>query len=257
MQSLIRILLSVFGIVLITDAVWLLAQNKIHLGILLPLFIGIIFVVHAYYWQSIHRYLTTRKALKRIWSICWGLFALWLLSVCLFFFYIHNNKTSQNTAQPFEAIIVLGSGLIQGQPSPTLKLRLDQAAEVYQNSPQALVVVTGGLGHGQKVTEASVMAQYLKEHFNIQHIAEENQSTSTALNLKNSQAILQQHGMNTQAPIALITSDFHTLRAEAIARHQGYSNITSYGANTPLETRYNAWLREYFAYISGWVLNEY
>ncbi|WP_228131839.1 hypothetical protein, partial [Acinetobacter baumannii] len=25
----------------------------------------------------------------------------------------------------------------------------------------------------------------------------------------------------------------------------------------PLITRYNAWLREYFAYASGWLLNEY
>ncbi|MFX8461890.1 YdcF family protein, partial [Acinetobacter baumannii] len=28
-------------------------------------------------------------------------------------------------------------------------------------------------------------------------------------------------------------------------------------AETPLITRYNAWLREYFAYASGWLLNEY
>ena len=28
-------------------------------------------------------------------------------------------------------------------------------------------------------------------------------------------------------------------------------------APTPLLIRYNAWLREYFAFISGWLLDEY
>ena len=28
-------------------------------------------------------------------------------------------------------------------------------------------------------------------------------------------------------------------------------------AETPLNIRYNAWLREYFAFVSGWLLREY
>ena len=57
--------------------------------------------------------------------------------------------------------------------------------------------------------------------------------------------------------IAIVTSDFHTLRAGAIAKKQGYRNFITVGAGTPITTRYNAWLREYFAYLSGWVLGEY
>lgn len=69
--------------------------------------------------------------------------------------------------------------------------------------------------------------------------------------------ILEQQGLNQHATLAIVTSDFHTLRAAAIARKQGYDHFQMISAPTPLSTRYNAWLREYFAYISGWVLKEY
>ena len=55
----------------------------------------------------------------------------------------------------------------------------------------------------------------------------------------------------------LVTSDFHTLRAGLIARRAGYTAVTTLGADTPLYLRYNIWLREYFAFLSSWALNEY
>ena len=58
-------------------------------------------------------------------------------------------------------------------------------------------------------------------------------------------------------PIAIVTSDFHTLRAAAIAHKQGYRHIITVAAPTPLINLYNSWLREYFAYGSGWLLNEF
>ena len=63
--------------------------------------------------------------------------------------------------------------------------------------------------------------------------------------------------LQSSQPIIIVTSDFHTPRAAAIAKKQGYSNFTMLGSTTPISTRYNAWLREYFAYVSGWLLNEY
>ena len=53
-----------------------------------------------------------------------------------------------------------------------------------------------------------------------------------------------------------MTSDFHIPRAIAIPK-TGLYQVYGVAAETPLATRYNAWLREYFAYASGWLLNEY
>ena len=103
------------------------------------------------------------------------------------------------------------------------------------------------------------MSSYLQQNHHIpaSQIILEDKSTSTELNLKNSQSLLEAQHINIQQPIAIVTSDFHTLRAAAIARKQGYRHISMLGASTPLATRYNAWLREYFAYASGWLLDEY
>ena len=47
-------------------------------------------------------------------------------------------------------------------------------------------------------------------------------------------------------------------RSRAIAIRQGYQMPIMISAQTPLATRYNAWLREYFAYIGVvGLLNEY
>ena len=57
-------------------------------------------------------------------------------------------------------------------------------------------------------------------------------------------------------PVVVVTSDFHTLRAQAIARRQGWQQVQAVGAPTPLYLRYNAWLREYFALASSRLLGE-
>ncbi len=182
-----------------------------------------------------------------------------MISLIGFFGYIHF-KTQQNHAENgLDAIIVLGSGITQGKASPTLAKRLDRAGNIAQQQPQTSIIVSGGKDFGEIKTEAEIMSNYLEENYKIQlhRILQENKSTSTDLNLKNSQAILQQHDLSLNSKIAIVTSDFHTLRAAAIAKKQGYRNFITIGAETPLSTRYNAWLREYFAYISGWVLGEY
>ncbi|MDR0236280.1 YdcF family protein [Acinetobacter sp.] len=258
-NKLLRFGLFIIGLLLFLDGFVLVLYKKIHLGTLLPLLIGLGFICTAIWSKSIQQYLVQHTKLKKLWRLGWSLFAIWLISLIGFFGYIHF-KTQQNHAENgLDAIIVLGSGITQGKASPTLAKRLDRAGQVAQQQPQAWVVVSGGLDFGETKTEAEVMSKYLEENYKVQShkILQENKSTSTDLNLKNSQAILQQHDLSLSSKIAIVTSDFHTLRAAAIAEKQGYRNFMTIGAETPLSTRYNAWLREYFAYLSGWVLGEY
>ena len=103
------------------------------------------------------------------------------------------------------------------------------------------------------------MATYLQQAHDIplDRIYQEGKSTSTEENLAYSQIILEQHSIDKEAPIAIVTSDFHTIRTAAIARHQGYTKPITFASSTPLSIRYNAWFREYFAFGSGWLLQEY
>lgn len=254
-----RTLLFVIGLILFLDGAILLAYKKVHLGTILPFLIGAVFCLTSIFSNKVQQFLSKHPRLSKLWRWGWIGFTAWLISLLGFFIYIASQTQQLQPAQKLDAIIVLGSGIVQGQASPTLALRLDRAALLAQQHPQALIIVTGGLDYGEVRTEAEVMSDYLQQNFQISptRIAREAESTSTELNLKNSQPILVAQQIRLDSPIAIVTSDFHTLRAIAIANKQGYQNATPISADTPLTTRYNAWLREYFAYISGWLLAEY
>lgn len=255
-----RFILFLIGSIFLVDSIYLLLQGKIHIGIVLPLIIGSGFVFIAWAWQFVHAYLALHSTLQSAYFTLWGLFAIWLISFAVFTYQLKMRMQAQTqTTSPVHAMIVLGSGVVQGQPSPTLALRLDRAAQLAKQQPQAWIVLSGGLDFSETLTEAQVMASYLQQKYGLpkQRMLLEDQSTSTELNLKNSAALLAQHQVTKDMPIAIITSDFHTIRAQAIARKQHYRHSVMLAAETPLETRYNAWLREYFAFVSGKILREY
>jgi uncharacterized SAM-binding protein YcdF (DUF218 family) len=61
-----------------------------------------------------------------------------------------------------DAIVVLGAAQYNGRPSPVLKARLDHAVELYRAGLAPAVVVTGGIGAGDRMSEATVGHRYLR-----------------------------------------------------------------------------------------------
>lgn len=247
------------GLILLIDGLWLVAQDKLHFGIALPMVIGIALILYALFYTYLQCWQHASRLNQWLWNSLWSGFFLWILSVAMFFSYIQFSISSNDSAQPAAAILVLGSGIENGQPSPTLKSRLDTAAEYAKQHPAALIIMTGGLGFQEKFTEAEVMANYLHAYYPAltNPVVLEDRSNSTEQNFRHAQAILKQQNISLNHPIAIVTSHFHVPRARMIARHQGYQQVFSLSARTPLYIRYNSWLREYFAFISGWLLNEY
>lgn len=251
-------LFILIGAFLASYSLYLLAQNKIHLGVLLPLFIGVGFVVYGLYHDSLTH-------LSPVWQRAWQgfvfLFWAWVVSVFAFFALLvwHNNKATDIAGEQPVAIIVLGSKATAGVPSPALASRLDTASTFADEYPNTYLVTTGGIGFGESVSEGVSASNYLQSqhHIPTERILIEDTSTSTELNLVNAKPILQAHGIESNAPMLIVTSDFHTLRTQKIAQKQGLINTTVVPAPTPLLTRYHAWLREYFAFISGYVLKEF
>ncbi|MGY2492007.1 YdcF family protein [Cupriavidus sp. CP313] len=156
------------------------------------------------------------------------------------------------------AIIILGSGTPHCAASPTLVARLDEGMRLARHWPAARVVVSGGQGFGLPCREADIMADYLIAHgLAPARLIRESHSTSTEENLRFSRRLLEQQGVSAADPLIVVTSDFHLMRAKEIARKAGFEVVVGVGADTPAYLRYNAWLREYFAVISGWVLGEF
>lgn len=257
--NMIRLGLLIAALILLIDGLYLLSLNRIHIGTILPVIIGFIFLLTTMFYPKIQIYLQQSEFIKHFWYITWGVFSLWLFSVILFFIYL-NSLTHHQSRLNSQAVamIILGSQVQNKQPSPALKNRLDTALKYQQQFPQIKIVVTGGIGSGEQYSEAAVMGEYLqKQGIESSRIILEDQSTSTELNLQNSVALLKQHHIEIHQPILLVTSDFHTIRAKKIAEKIGYQQIQTISAPTPLLTRYNSWLREYFAFILGWILREY
>lgn len=257
-STLIRHSLIVVGFAMAIYSVYLFLLSKIHLGTILPFLIGLGFVGYGLFADNLWLFANQKPFLNFTVKILFGLFWLWLISVILFFGRI-STHTHQSPSITPSAIIILGSRANQGVPSLALKNRLDTAFNIHQHHPNAWLVVTGGVDFGETISEAAAMENYLKQtyHMDSNKILLENKSTSTELNLKNSLPILQTKQLGKHSPLIIVTSDFHVLRTNLIAKKQGFDNFVVVGAPTPLQTRYHSWLREYFAFISGFVLNEY
>jgi uncharacterized SAM-binding protein YcdF (DUF218 family) len=68
---------------------------------------------------------------------------------------------TQDQAGPVDAIVVLGAAQYNGRPSPVFRARLDHAATLYRARHAPVVLVTGGIGRGDTLSEAAVGARYL------------------------------------------------------------------------------------------------
>ena len=249
---------GVLGALLIADGVMLMADGLFSLGVTLPLLMGICAVLLTLAWPHVQAWLDARPRRRRLWRVGGAALGIWAVSVGVFWVVLARSAGDVVTAEVPAAIVVLGAGAPNGVPSPTLAARLDLTLEQAARYPSVPVVVSGGLGFGHHPSEARIMGDYLRAHgLAADRIVQEERSTSTDENLRFSRPLLASRGVTADAPVRLVTSDFHTVRARWIASHAGFAKVQAVGAPTPLYVRYNAWLREYFAFVSGFVLREF
>lgn len=120
-----------------------------------------------------------------------------------------------------DAIIVLGCGVRGERVSLTLARRLDVALDYANANPGTLVVVSGGQGQGEDITEAEAMRRYLVAHgLDEGRIRMEGESDSTYTNFLNSKRIIEEE-LGAGAKVLFVTTRFHVLRAEKVARSLG------------------------------------
>lgn len=121
-----------------------------------------------------------------------------------------------------DAVIVLGSGLKGDIIGRQLKSRLDKAAEYCKKNASALIVVSGGQGSGETVTEAFAMERYLTgKGIDEQKIIKEDRSTSTYTNLEYTKKILDGRFAKRKYKAVIITSGYHIYRASVTAKKAG------------------------------------
>ncbi|WP_206913150.1 hypothetical protein IGL98_003081 [Enterococcus sp. DIV0840] len=149
-------------------------------------------------------------------------------------------------------IITLGSGIRSEEVPPLLKSRLDKAIEYYHKNPNAKIVVSGGQGADEPVSEAFAMKKYLlSQNIPETHILVEDQSTTTFENMVFSKKVIfQDWKSKDSAPIILFsTNNYHVLRGALYAR-KAHLKAEGIGAPTALYFLPTALIREYIALLT-------
>ncbi len=179
--------------------------------------------------------------------IIYGLFTLgFVLFIVVESIIIYDSHRDELQA---DKVIVLGAGLKGNQITTSLLYRLDTTITYYQQYPNTTIIVSGGQGTGETISEASAMYQYLISRGIPQDkIIQEDKSTSTYENFKFSSAFI-----NSNDKVMIITNNFHMSRAKLIAKRLG---IEAYGYSAPSHrpTLINFYIREFFAYIKDYIL---
>lgn len=144
--------------------------------------------------------------------------------------------------------IILGAGLYGDKPSPILQERLDAGLAYLELHPNTKVIVSGGQGSNELISEAEAMKNFLvSKGINPNRIIEENKSESTFQNLEFSQKKLEEQGIKNNE-VLIVTSDFHLYRAMEIADYLGLKT-EGLPAKTPIVLRIQYMTREFPAMI--------
>jgi len=171
-----------------------------------------------------------------------------VFSISLF---IYGRQANTNFTE--EVAIVLGAGTRNGEALSTLARRLDAAVSYHRQNPEALIIVSGGLGHRETLLEAYVMAQYLIEHgVSPYRIILEDSAYSTFTNMRYSKEIINTH-FNHMPSVVIITSNFHMYRSVRFARQMGM-DANMYPSTVPWYAIPFAYIREVASVIKMWII---
>ena len=144
-------------------------------------------------------------------------------------------------------VVVLGCKVRNGAPSLMLKRRLDAAYDYLSAHEGVKVVVSGGKGDDEVISEAQCMRDYLVGRgIASERIFMEDRSVSTEENLRFSKNVIAEKGLPEK--ITIITDNYHQLRAEMIAEKNGIESYSISGS-TSWYLLPTYWVREWFGII--------
>lgn len=131
---------------------------------------------------------------------------------------------------PPKVMVIFGCQVKPDGPSILLRDRLDTALDYLEAHPDMTVVVTGGKGDDEHMSEAQCMYNYLTEHgVNGENILMEDQSRNTWQNANYTLDLLARNGYDIAEDVLLVSSGFHLSRIEMLwdrARVARLSNET-------------------------------
>jgi len=138
--------------------------------------------------------------------------------------YIGANSQDKLVGEP-KVMVIFGCQVKPDGPSILLKDRLDTALDYWEEHPDIKLVVTGGKGDDEHISEAQCMYDYLTAHgVDGANIYMEDQSRNTWQNINNTFALMEREGWNLTDDVLLVSSGFHLARIQMLW-DRGRTNI--------------------------------
>jgi uncharacterized SAM-binding protein YcdF (DUF218 family) len=178
---------------------------------------------------------------------------IFMMNMTIYFFAARLRAFGRKEKPKFsDAAIVLGAYTDGFNPSPPLVARLRVALHLYRQGVVPAVIVSGGKGADETVSEATSMKRFLV--FNgvpPDCVLEDRHSADTWENLRNSRALMERAGLKSAV---IVTSDYHMPRALAVAK-QLNMNVSGYAAYSSEKEKKYA-VREVFGMIQYTLLGQ-
>ena len=177
-----------------------------------------------------------------------------------------------------EYAVVLGAQVRKTVPSRALLQRIEAAREAAGENPELVLILSGGQGPGEEISEARCMWNQLTGNGNdVDRLTgkgiDEDRLTEngndedrlTENGIDESRLILEEKSTTTQEnlrfsnqlthcserPCAIISNDFHLHRALKIARKEGYRDVCGISAGSELLMKPHYFVREAVALLYG------
>ena len=129
---------------------------------------------------------------------------------------VHSRDRVMDDPRP-EVMVIFGCQMRRDGPSILLKDRLDTALDYWEEHPDIRIIVTGGKGDDEHISEAQGMYDYLAAHgVDEANIYMEDKSRNTWQNVNNTFALMQQEGWDVTDDVLLVSSGFHLARIEML-----------------------------------------
>lgn len=139
---------------------------------------------------------------------------------------------ARDGARPADAIVVLGAAQYDGRPSPVLRARLDHAIELYERGIAPTLIMTGGVGVGDTVSEAVVSRRYaIQRGVPPEAILTERGGLRSIQSMEAVQRLMAANGLESAV---LVSDPFHMLRLRLLALRVGIPARSSPTRTSPI-----------------------
>lgn len=142
-----------------------------------------------------------------------------------------------------DAIVVAGAAQYNGRPSPVLKARLDHALHLYGLGLAPVLVLTGGVGEGDTLSEGEVARRYVQgQGVPDSAVLVDRWGLTSAESMQTAARLMREEGLES----ALLVSDaFHVLRLEVLARRAGLKAYRAPAPGSPI----TLWSKQHWRYV--------